>query len=187
MKRLSFKWLSGDVDYLEWGAKWISNKCNNGEFDYYFVLSLTNLIDVCGERESAEAGGKYLVDMDVIAPGEFQDKDAVLRSCGESLCTWDNLAEDIKVEMLSVYGGRAAIFSGIGNNFKKLFKEAKLKAKETEFLFGFAMDRCQNAIGSTGWDMLRGDVMAGLRRYKEAGKTDLDVANICLKMHGGNV
>jgi hypothetical protein len=45
----------------------------------------------------------------------------------------------------------------------------------TGIMFGFNMDSPKNGIGSTGWDLLRGDVMAGLRRYSEQ-----DSAEKCL-------
>src|ERR1022692_1272726 len=148
---MKFKFLTGDVNWSDYWGKWLAGPFNNGEFDYYFVLSLTNLLDACGEREAKEAGGKYLVDMSVVAPEEFQDKQSALDYCG---CTfmWPQLKAYEKVEMISSYGGSAIVFSGIGNNYKKLFKAAKDKAKEAEMLFGFFMDRLLNKIGSTGWD-----------------------------------
>lgn len=37
-------------------------------------------------------------------------------------------------------------------------------------MLGFALDRACNAIGSTGWDFLSGDITAGLRRKAPKGK-----------------
>jgi len=53
--------------------------------------------------------------------------------------------------------------------YDKALAEAKHEAEvQAGMIFGFAMDRPQNAIGSTGWDLIKGDTLAGLNRYKAA-------------------
>jgi hypothetical protein len=41
------------------------------------------------------------------------------------------------------------------------------KLREKDFFFGFAMDQAQNRIGSTGWDLIKGDLLAGLNRQPD--------------------
>lgn len=47
---------------------------------------------------------------------------------------------------------------------------AKEQLGSMSFMLGFALDRRANAIGSTGWDFLSGDICAGLRRPPPEGK-----------------
>jgi hypothetical protein len=47
---------------------------------------------------------------------------------------------------------------------------AKEQLGSMSFMLGFALDRQANAIGSTGWDFLSGDITAGLKRPPPPGK-----------------
>ncbi len=179
--KIRFKFLTGDVNWLDYGGKWISQRFNNGEFDWWFVLTLDNVEDRVGEREAKEVGAKYWVTVAVVAPEEFSDKEGAVEGMGDEY-TWDKLTPEMKVELVEQYAGGAQVFHAAGNNYKKLFKEARQKATESEFLFGFAMDRAMNAIGSTGWDFLKGDITAGLRRYAESGKSDDPKMNLMKKL-----
>jgi hypothetical protein len=158
-----FKLLSGDQNWSRYGGKWISQRFNNGEFDFWFVLELINLYDACGEREAKEMGGQYAVECSVVSPSEAANE------LPKAASSWGIELDDIKtdeqrVELLHSYGTKALVCSIIGNNYSQLMQQAKRKAMESEFLFGFAMDQPQNAIGTTGWDMLRGDLLAPLNR-----------------------
>ncbi len=181
---IKFKFLTGDVNYLDYGGKWISTRHNNGEFDYWFVLELLNVEDCVGEKEAKEVGFKYWVSLYVVAPEEFVEKESAMESCGNEL-KWENLADEQKVELIQEYSGGARIFHAAGNNYMKLVKEAKKEADITaSFTFGFKMDSAQNAIGSTGWDFLRGDVLGGLKRYVESGKTGDTKMDLMAKIQG---
>ncbi len=178
-----FTFLTGDTNWADYGGKWISQKCNNGEFDYWFVMSLINWEDSVGEQEAEEVGAKYNVSLKVISPSEFVDKEGALRSSGIDQ-SWDELDEKMQVELIESYSGGAQIFSENGNNFRKLFKAAREKAYTSEMLFGFVMDKPQNAIGSTGWDFLKGDIMAGLTRYVESKKNESPEMNLMAEISG---
>lgn len=74
-----------------------------------------------------------------------------------------------KVEALAMYGIKAQLFCENGNNLAKLMKKAREHSQViVGLLFGFFMDSPQNGIGSTGWDLIAGNVLAGLDRYREA-------------------
>lgn len=166
--RVRFHWLTGDVDFLSYGGKWISNKQSNGEFDYWFVLELFNWEDSVGEREAKERGQRYFVELRVVAPSEVPEEHRrkAVRYCDEAYSlNLDAISSENMVEMIDQYGVHAVVFSVGGNNAKKLLKRAKEQANVMEaFTFGFVMDRPRNALGSTGWDFIKGDVMAGLHR-----------------------
>lgn len=180
---MKFTFLTGDCNWKTYGGKWISTKYNNGEFDFWFVMSLLNWGDSVGAREAKEVGFTYHVSVCVIAPEQYVEKERALESSGIEQ-EWGELDDRTKVELIESYAGGAQIFAENGNNFRQLFKAAREAVRESELLFGFAMDRAQNAIGSTGWDFLTGNVLGGLQRYREAGKTDSPTSNLMLKIKG---
>lgn len=56
----------------------------------------------------------------------------------------------------------------MGNNKGELLKAARKELLGVDMLFGFYMDRPLNAIGSTGWDFIKGDITAGFRKHEES-------------------
>ena len=157
---IKFSFLTGDVNWLQYGAKWVSNKFNNGDFDYWFVLEFINWEDATGELND---GKKYVASLSVVSPSEAGEENLnkALECCGMPEVELNDL---IKVEVLHSYGVYTQIWSESGNNANKLIKLAKEQAKVNEFMFGFAMDKPVNKIGTTGWESLRGDLDSGLRR-----------------------
>lgn len=160
--------------------KWVSQKLNNGEFDYWLVLELINIDDACGRDNEGQS--KYNVSLSCVSPGEAGQKN--IDKARQSYYGWEdgtNTLSDLElVEMLHSYGVSARLWQSNGNNARKLLKEAKQQAKQTEFLFGFAMDRAVNRIGTTGWEALRGDITAGLSRTIDSGTTEGQILD---KMH----
>lgn len=165
---MKFHPFSGDVNVLQYGGKWISDPQSNTEFTYYVFLELINWEEAVGEREAKSIGAKYAIECTVVAPSEVDSK--------ELLSAFQCIGHDGECESLNdllyaldAYGaGKAVVFQFNGNNAHKMLAEAKQRAScEVGMLFGFVMDRAQNAIGSTGWDCLRGDILAGLRRHNE--------------------
>lgn len=152
--------LSGDFD----NGKLISPKGNNGDFDYWLVLEICDLHDAMGEKE---APAKYSIDVAVVAPSEVSAKERkqALQSYGvmeEELSKFGPPFDAI-VDVLHSYGTRAIIYSACGERLADLIREAKKQAEICgNFFFGFSMDAPQNAIGTTGWEMIRGDLLAPL-------------------------
>jgi hypothetical protein len=156
--RLNFKFLTGDMNWQEYGGKFVSKKLNNGEFDYWLVMDVINWHEhePCYEYT-------YNVSVQAISPELNTDLVAqLIEDYGYQL-----LAEDeplLPVEMLASYGCSATLWNENGNNLRELMKQAREEAAKIEFLFGLYMDKAQNAVGSTGWDVIQGDLLAGLRQ-----------------------
>lgn len=167
---MKYRFLTGDINWQTYGGKFISRKLNNTEFDYWLVMEVINLKEACGD----DSEYTYHIQVCAIAPTELPEKE--LNSAWESMGMDGNLQDAIKqygnkflIEMISGYMGGALIWQCSGNNLKKLIAEARKQSDIMgNMLFGFAMDRYQNAIGSTGWDLLRGDILAGLNRMGES-------------------
>ncbi len=142
------------------GEKWISKKLNNGEFDYWLVIELIDMDEACGSDNRGKP--KYAVTLNVVSPTEAQDKLAdAFDSCGiTSEMKQDSI---VQVNALFDYGICVQTWSDASNNTKKLLRAVHHEAMILKFLFGFVMDKAVNRIGTTGWDALRGDVMAGPR------------------------
>lgn len=154
--QVRFKFLTGDVNWQDYGGTWISPAFNNGEFDYYFVRNLINWNRHASPLEVAQLG-TYNVTLAIVAPSQFVNTDAVMKSLG--LEEWDALPEEQKAGFIYEASGGARVWSKSGNSYKALFKEAQEQAQTVRsFMFGFVLDRPQNRIGATGWDFLAGHV-----------------------------
>jgi hypothetical protein len=160
------KWsiLSGDVNWETYGGKLISPMFNNGDFAYWFVIEVMEWAERVGEDEAAEIDGSHNVCLSVVAPSECPPDQ--LQSAFDSY-GWtgdEDFLDDPTaiVDLLHGYGIRAVV-GDWNSSLKEGLRLAKREAVASEFFFGFAMDRPQNAIGSTGCDLLRGDLTAGLQ------------------------
>lgn len=159
-----------DCDKL-WFSRWI----DRGDFPFLFAIKLEYLEDH-GE-EIVKSLGKYIVSVRAVSPaaaGEENVKQA-LRSCG-----WEGMpdSQEAIAEVLLDYGTYATLGEFHGNNVKSLLKQARECLRESDMFFGFKMDRAQNRIGSTGWDFIRGDILAGLATCQTPESA------IMRKMHG---
>ena len=161
---MKFTFLTGDMDFSEYGGKWISTKQHhkvNG-YDFAYVIDLTNMHEATGDED----GTKYVVTVEMIAPDEVpqNEKENAMSGYGFEE-TFDKLDWRMQIEVLSSYGTSAKLESFNGNNFDKLLREAKAYCKDLEP--NDVLDDFCNAIGSTNRDFLRGDIMAGLQRYND--------------------
>jgi hypothetical protein len=159
---INFRFLSGDVHWKEYGGKFISKRFANApgtkpgdedfEFHWWFILEVNG-----GCRG-------YEVTLSVVAPKRCSEekRDAALESWGLEPANWGTMSLRQQCDVLHSYGIRAHIAEWQGNNLGKLMKLAREKARETEFMFGFAMDRRQNDVGASGWDFLEGNILGPL-------------------------
>ncbi len=164
---MQFKFLTGDINWQDYGGKFVSRKLSNGEFDYWLVLEVINWIEAVGEREAKDTDSKYHVSLSAVSPSEAKDKlENAFKCCGLDGDKNVELRKNImvQVECLSDYGVSAPLWRQDGNNLKKLLREAHKQAICANGLFGFYMDSPKNRIGSTGWDFIKGDITAGLKR-----------------------
>jgi hypothetical protein len=172
-----FRWLTGDVNWLQYGGKWVSQKFNNGEFDYWLVLELINMHDATGEEDQA----KYVVELCVVSPDQAGPEN-MARAFGSSGVP-DDVRENpiVQVEVLHGYGISAHVVNRSGSNARKLLHEVRREAVMVNGLFGFYMDKPENKIGSTGWEFIKGDLNSGLARTIASGTIE---GRILAKMHG---
>lgn len=157
------------IDDNDYGEKRISRKLNNGDFDYWLVMEDIDLHEATGVTDQP----RYNVCISAVAPSEINDKDiqAVMakkrQQSSQCECCGVDKANDplLLVELIHAYGISAIIWQKNGNNLRQLRKEARKRADiQGDSLFGFSMDRPQNAIGTTGWEMIRGDLLAPFNR-----------------------
>jgi len=171
LKKTTFKWLTGDVNWQDYGGKWISNKLNNGEYDYWFVIDFVNLLDACGERGVEEMGGKYMVTLHSVSPSLAGEENLMkaIECCGFND---SELSDEMKVEALISYGVSSMLWSEYGNFAKKLIAMAKKEAKTMgEVEYNLNMKSFANALGHTREDFLRGDLSidTAMKNRKAAG------------------
>jgi len=156
---MRFTFLTGDVNWQQYGGKFISAKQNNGEFDFWFVMDVINWEDATGDKEL----GTYNVSLYSVSPSEAGSDSlkSALDSCGTDS---EELRANpiVQVECLACYGVYAQLWSENGNNLNKLMKQAREQARIASMLYGFYMDKPANRIGTSNWDMQRGNVLAGL-------------------------
>jgi len=141
---------------------WFSPKLNNGDFDYWLVIEIVDLFDAVGEDEPEQ----FLCEVGAVSP---QQAEASIRSALECIGmeTETELSDEQIVYALWSHGTYAPLWHKTGNDEDALKADAEEQLPVLEMMFGFYMDRRVNAIGSTGWDFIKGDITAGLRRYGE--------------------
>jgi hypothetical protein len=133
----------------------------DSDWPVYFLLSL-EYTEEWGD-DAVKQYGKYHLTISAVAPEAVGEQEMVSarRSMG---------AEGIELDpqwlavMLADYGVKAQLWQKSGNNAKTLLQAARKEFGSIRIFFGFYMDRPQNAIGSTGWDFVRGDSLAALAR-----------------------
>lgn len=164
---MRFTFLIGDRNWQTYGGKFVSAKQNSGEFDYWFVMDVLNWEDAVGEREAKEVGATYCVSLYSVSPSE-----AGADSLKSAFECYGMDSEDLKadplvqVEALVSYGTYAQLWSQNGNNLAKLMRQAREQARISSMLYGFYMDKPANRIGTSNWDMQRGNILAGLDRAR---------------------
>jgi hypothetical protein len=184
MKKPYFKFLTGDINWLKYGAKLVSQKQNNGEFDFWFVIEFINMDEACGRDNQCQP--RYTAALLVVSPSEAgRDNLAnAFECCG--LPEDPNLRDNplVQVEYLSYCGVYAQTWTKSSNNAHQLIREAKREATiQAGCMFGFAMDRPVNRIGTTGWEALRGDLNSALNRVITTGSTE---GQILAKMYAAS-
>lgn len=66
-------------------------------------------------------------------------------------------------QILIETGLSATLWQDGSSNMRKLLDAARKQLQELRLMIGFRLDDNQNAIGSSGWDFMRGDILAGVR------------------------
>lgn len=157
---LRFDFLTGDCNWQVYGGKFLSEKTFT-QSDWPFKA----LIDVCNLQESGmDNMPMYQVSLSAISIEAAGDEE-LKRAMESEGCDQFNMAtadDRIKYMALADYGIFSTLWTGTGNNIKKLMQEAHEQAATLcGMFFGFAMDRVQNGLGNTGWDFISGQIGYG--------------------------
>lgn len=144
----------------------ISPRFNNGDWNYYLIIHTINVHEMSGDKTQQ----KYNIYVDAVSPTAARKY--VKRAMeAYGLEATEKLTYRQKALFLHEYGISATLYQAQGNNLNKLLKDARKEAYLIQsFTFGFRMDNTQNMIGSTGWDFIKGDIDAGLRRRRKEHK-----------------
>lgn len=158
-----FTFLTGDLNFKDYGGKWISDLQHNavGGYNFAYVIDLINIHECTGETD----GDKYNVSVEMVAPSEVSQETkqrAVACYCEDE--AFDDMYWERQISILSEYGTTATLESYAGNNFTKLLNEAKAYCKSIDP--NDVLDNQANQIGSTNRDFLRGDSLAGMERHR---------------------
>lgn len=165
----SFKWLTGDCNFVDYGGKWIRRV---GERRFH-IIELMNWIEAVGEREAAEVGAKYCVDLSevdltAIDPTkalkscgyEQADSGAIVQPCdGAEIC--DAAHADLCIaEACHGYGANAPLWGESGNNYLKLMRSARSFSRSLDDAAAHedAMDRPVNKIGTSARNYMIGNL-----------------------------
>ena len=153
-----FKFLTGDINWQEYGGTWLSQKLNNGEFDYWLAIRVINWEDATGEKPD---GNTYNVELLSVSPSEAgpDNLKSAFAYIGQESADKDVLENPIcQCDALLSYGVYAHLWSADGQNINKMMREARNQAFLAQGLYGFYMDKQQNRIGDSGWDFQRGQI-----------------------------
>ncbi len=178
-----FKFLTGDINYHEHGGSFISQKYTNnnshGPFEFYLVAEWYNPSEGCHPFDFLGCP-KYGLLLSVVAPSLCPQEE--LLSAARSMDVQDILKVDpiTQVEVLASNGIKHNLWDDIGDNYQKLWREMVNFWKENGDSLTKELAKPANILGSTGWDMLKGDPGAGMFSVKG----DTTCKNIIRKMHG---
>ncbi len=128
---------------------WISDKQNNGDFDYWLRLKIYDM-----ERESTEEiTPRWIAQLTAIAPGLLTEEKLsdVAKSAGVGI-------EEVDLRDIGDHGFCACLYERSGNNKRRLLAESKKEAQSISLLLGLYMDKPQNDWGLSGWDYIAGNI-----------------------------
>jgi hypothetical protein len=156
--KVKFKFLTGDLNWLQYGAKWVSQKLNNGDFDYFLVIDFRNMDEDMGRHNRGHP--KYWAGLSAVSPQQAGEKNiqAAFDCRGITKVKMFDVSELNQVDCLHDYSGFVGLWNGKCNNARALLRQARREAQVCEGLFGFYMDRPVNQIGTTGWEAIKGDL-----------------------------
>jgi hypothetical protein len=158
---MKFKFLTGDVNYQDYGGKWISNKQKSIDFPFYYVMELINMHEATGDKNQE----KYAVEMSVYSPEASGDE--MLKNAAKCIGMMEEemITDEMKVAALSDYGCGSPCFSLSGNNYKELLSEARKEVDELDVEANLSEPK--NGLGATGRDVLRGNLFGNAFKYAE--------------------
>lgn len=159
--------------YMDVGGKWLRKVAHHR----YHMIEMDDVTD------HRDFEFNYIVDLSEIDLDMVSEKNlgSAKQYCGYEEIDLDN--PEIIAEMLHSYGLKAPIKDWTGNNWHKMFREARKLSYELNDhqKHEEMMNRPVNKIGSTAREFMQGDFRSGMIRGISEGDT---AANIMGKMHG---
>lgn len=175
-REMEFEFLTGDMDWVSYGGKWISKEPKDIE-DFgkcWYVIEFINMLDHCGSDVWGQA--PFIVEVSVVCPDSVSDTD---RESAWTSCGWDTsdmeITDEMTVEVFHSYGLKAPVWQHScgtpttddgeepeGVDWEKESEEALSYAKKVAIvidgLFGFFMDQPLNRMGTSGWGFASGNL-----------------------------
>lgn len=153
-----------DGDY---GMLWIDNeqiptdKTKSRHTSMLIRLQYTEQYD----SEWATANGKYHVQLLAVTPGIVGKKarESLLETIGQTQEDWDGWDHNARCAICVDTGAHATLWQNTGNYSNSLLCEVEKERQKMHIFIGFKLDGPQNVIGSTGWDLMSGDILGGLK------------------------
>ena len=160
-----------EKDWNEYQECWLHPQPLQSDYPVYMLIIL---IDLCeGDDEEADDiiakhGYRYMADIAIVSPEWAKHSiDKTGRSLLDEILTTSGISDEDLVEYkkdpefelneMVQQGYYATVWNGNGNDHDKLLNEAIKQSVGPKGLLGFYLDRQQNDIGATGWDILAGN------------------------------
>jgi len=137
----------------------IGENSESYDWPFRFYVRVRRRDQLVGAREAVETG-KHLVEMGIVSVvGSADQVETCRESCGVDQEEWDAMPDEGRCQVLIDSGASVTFQEQSGNNLSALLASARLEMKKADFMFGFYMDKQQNAMGATGWDWIKGNVV----------------------------
>ncbi len=170
---MKFDFLSGDVDWCTYGGKWVSERLDSGLFNYWLVLDFLNLEEAGARDDDDDA--MYHCAIEAVAPdllGFDKIEELMYTMDLEWLEEWYYRQSEsnrmlLLIDEASIHGyyGPCAFFEG--NDWRNTIISARRRAAHVATYPWSYWNRQANMVGSTVYDFMSGDIMAGVRGYTD--------------------
>ena len=166
---MKFKFLNGDVDWITYGGKFVSERLDSGLFHYWLVLDFLNLEEAGAQDD--EDDFTYHAAIQAVAPDllGFDKIDELLSGLGrEWLQEWYYRQTEsnrmlLLIEEASTYGYYAPCGYFEGDDWRRTIVDAKKKAAHVATYPWSYWGEVANRLGSTAYDFMTGDPIAALQ------------------------
>lgn len=165
---MKFEFLTGDIDWITYGGKFVSKRLDSGLFHYWLVLDFINLEEAGAQDD--EEDFTYHAAIQAVAPDllGFDKIDELLAQMDrEWLQEWYYRQTEsnrmlLLIEEASTYGycGSCGYFEG--DDWRRTIVDAKKKASHVATYPWSYWGDAANQLGATVYDCMTGDPLAGL-------------------------
>lgn len=117
------------------------------------------------DREWSKSVGDYLVELLAVTPGIIpkSNRKSLADSYGMPIDEFDKLDVLAQSQLAIEYGCSACLWQDAGHNLDDLLQAVEKERQANHLFIGFKLDGPQNAIGTSGWDFMRGEITAGFK------------------------